>query len=346
MNCAKPRPSALENKQQKGRKMDIYARNVNDALNRTLWTLKAAGVDENSRNGAVKVFPEPVAIKYNRPLERILWWPERDANPFFHLMESIWMLAGKNDVDFVRLFNGKMGDYSDDGVTFNGAYGHRWRNRFSIDQIPKIIEHLKKDPESRRAVLSMWGPMQDLVVVDTSKDVCCNTGAYFAIRDGKLSMTVLNRSNDIVWGCFGANAVHFSILQEFIATALNVKVGPYYQFSNNLHLYSEREDAGRYLDPPTETPPDLYLLGGDLHYPLCKSHYANWLRDAEEFVAHPQEFDYSYDPFFNEIAVPMAIAYDLRKRGLKEQSHDIIHTMPHCDWKIACLEWMDRRDKK
>ena len=52
-------------------------------------------------------------------------------------------------------------------------------------------------------------------------------------------MTVCNRSNDLIWGCCGANAVHMSYLQEYVASMVNVKVGTYTQFTQNLHAYKD-----------------------------------------------------------------------------------------------------------
>ncbi len=76
----------------------ISVRNVHEALPEALRFLRQTGVPRDSRNGAVLQAPCPVTTVYRRPDERVLFWPERDANPFFHFMESLWMLAGRNDV--------------------------------------------------------------------------------------------------------------------------------------------------------------------------------------------------------------------------------------------------------
>src|ERR1039457_2230941 len=101
----------------------IQARNVNDALASGLEYLADKGVEEQSRNGPVIVAPGPVTTVYERPLERVLFSPLRDANPFFATMESLWMLAGHNDVVFPAYFAKNMMNYSDGGVTLHGAYG-------------------------------------------------------------------------------------------------------------------------------------------------------------------------------------------------------------------------------
>jgi len=71
--------------------------NVHDALPRALKLLDVEGVQRGSRNGPVLIGPSVTTI-YNRPTDRVIFWPQRDANPFFHLYESLWMLAGRRDV--------------------------------------------------------------------------------------------------------------------------------------------------------------------------------------------------------------------------------------------------------
>ena len=75
----------------------------------------------------------------------------------------------------------------------------------------------------------MWDAKKDLTHLNISKDLPCNTHVYFSIRDGFLDMTVCNRSNDLIWGCCGANAVHMSYLQEYVAIMCGVDIGFYTQ---------------------------------------------------------------------------------------------------------------------
>lgn len=195
---------------------------------------------------------EPILLKFGGEdkVSRVLMNPFRDANPFFHLFEAIWMLSGSNNIKPLELFSSKIASFcSDDGVTANGAYGYRWRNYSSgdpneadVDQLDILIEHLRKNPNSRRAVLQMWNVRDDLCKVDVTKDVCCNTAIYFSIgttEDGNkcLNMSITNRSNDLILGLLGANYVHFTVLQEYIARSLGVKVGAWFHFTNNLHVY-------------------------------------------------------------------------------------------------------------
>ena len=224
-------------------------RNVNEALVRGIADLKAFGEIEDSRNGKVLVFPEPYTTVYELPQERVLFNEVRDANPFFHFFEALWMLKGRHDLRFVEALLSRMKNYSDDGITLRAGYGWRWRYWFHTDQVRNVIYHLTDHPNSRRAVIDMWDPAMDLN--NKWQDTPCNLTMMFSKKReqpskdhedyGKkiLSLTVFCRSNDMIWGAYGANAVHLTMLQEYIACYLGWDIGPFYQISNNFHAYVE-----------------------------------------------------------------------------------------------------------
>lgn len=321
----------------------IGARNVNDALAQGLRYLNEHGVREESRNGEVLVSPCPVTTMYALPENRVLFSPIRDANPFFHLMESLWMLAGRSDVAWPVFFNKGFSNYSDDGVVLNGAYGYRWRRHFGHDQLFDIVKMLKDDPTSRRAVLQMWDA-QDLVTA--SRDLPCNTVIYFRVREGCLDMTVSNRSNDIYWGAYGANAVHMSILQEFMAAAIGVKMGFYYQVSNNYHCYTGLDElnseAAREFMAERSSRADLYSMGGVSSLPLVNSPADQWMADLNEFMQSPLNPPMLMDSFFTDTAAPMFTSWYKRKmkssNGLAEAKQ-----IAAPDWRKACVDWIERR---
>jgi hypothetical protein len=116
---------------------------------------------------------------------------------------------------------------------------------FGTDQLDVIVERLKKNPEDRRCVLQMWSAIHDLDI--NSRDIPCNDTATFQIgHDGKLNLVVFCRSNDIVLGCYGANAVHFSFLLEYMAVRIGVPMGTYSQVSVNWHAYISTLDKLKY----------------------------------------------------------------------------------------------------
>lgn len=213
----------------------LTVRNVHEALPNALEILKQEGVQRDSRNGPVLIGPIVTTV-YTHPCERVIFHPVRDANPFFHLYECLWMMAGRNDVAGPARYAKNMVNYSDDGKTFHGAYGYRWRHQFNFDQLKHIAETLQKNPDDRRCILQMWDATIDGGV--GGKDYPCNTIATFQRGlEGELNLVVFCRSNDIIWGAYGANAVHFSFLLEYMANWIGCPVGTYTQVSVNWHAY-------------------------------------------------------------------------------------------------------------
>jgi len=321
--------------------MEFKFRNVQDAFNSLVKKIEDHDIDlavEQSRNGEVFVFPGVTTITYTHPKERVLFNLARDANPFFHLYESFWMLAGQDDVTSLNYYNSNMKNYSDDGKTFNGAYGKRWR----VDsQIDRIIFHLKRSPNSRRAVLQMWNVEDDLLQIETSKDVCCNLSVTFSIQNDKLNMVVFNRSNDLIWGALGANAVHFSILQEYIACSLDCEVGTYSQVSANMHIYSDVWKGQEYVKECNlfGWPEDVYvgtpqkLLHDKEQFDLD---FRNLLENNDYYCA---------EPFLSGTLSPMLLAWRHHKERDYIKAHEALNRVQSTDWKVAGTLWIEKRQQ-
>lgn len=321
--------------------LTINAFNVNDAFDQALWLMKSVGKKEFSRNGEVMAAPEPVSTTYLRPESRMLFDAKRDANPFFHLMEGVWMLAGMNNVAFPARFATNMLNYSDDGQILNGAYGYRWRAHYNNDQIIWVAEHLFVDPNSRRAVMSMWDPSVDMHGCNVgSKDVPCNTTVYFRRVDGRLNMTVCNRSNDIIWGCYGANAVHMSMLHEYVANCLGWEVGTYTQISNNWHIY---ERHYHFLNDLVPQEPVMYP---EPHIPMTRSggRHRGMTQDLSEFrlfvMGDRKNFQ---NKWLNEVGVPVILTHEeFKVRGAMAALKLVDNIKDGAVWS-ACSKWLERR---
>lgn len=319
----------------------ITALNVNGAFTAAWHYLRSAGVEENSRNGPVLVAPAPVITTYLHPQERVLFNPRRDANPVFHLMEALWMLAGDSDVKWLSQFSNNISNYAEPDGHIWGAYGARWRNWFGegeYDQLPIVIETLRRDPTTRQAVLQMWDPTSDLE--GSWRDRPCNTAVYFDGRGGKLNMTVTCRSNDILWGCYGPNAVHFSVLQEVVAHGAGLPVGVYRQFSNNWHAYLGNPMVQNFLDLPPVDEFDLYYTTDLMPTPLLQGDekYEHLLEDCEHLV---QGYTSMRTWFMRTVAAPLCQAYLHRKSGEAIEWH----LLPETDWTLAFREWSQRRER-
>jgi thymidylate synthase len=336
--------------------LSIMMNNVHEALPVGLQkiTHKALATERESRNGPVLVFNMPVATCYLRPDQRVMFWPERDANPFFHLYESFWMLHGCQDAARVAAFVARMGTFSDDGVTLHGAYGYRWRSWFQHDQLAWAIKRLKANRDDRRVVIGMWDAGEDPKVADAGgKDVPCNTHIYVNVNNrGELDITVCCRSNDMVWGAYGANAVHFSMLQEYLAAAIGVPMGRYYQISNNMHVYKKVltdellsiANEGRGLPSPyanVDVAP--YALLGDGTPP------EQLLEDIGLFIDDGATIGLR-SKFMRRVFVPMCMAHEhYRKTQGLDRYNGALEILEQCkasDWRRAGSEWITRRKTK
>jgi len=327
----------------------IKASNVRDALIQAVQYLTTHGLIEETRAGEALVAQEPVCIHYENPKQHVLLNPVRDANPFFHLMESMWMLAGRDDAAFLEYY---IKDFSKmfgkDGIIMD-AYGHRWRYGYRYDQLDEIVSQLRKDPYTRQAVLQIWGAGRDDLRAYSSKP--CNLTAVFRIQNQFLNMTVYNRSNDLIWGCCGANAVHFSILQEYLAGRIGLPMGQYWQVTNNLHMYTDMYDKMSKRDPNNlieESLPEPYQAT----MPLMK--YSNQFDDElaklMKFIDEMHEGNYRdfkgtfHNPFLGQVVMRMALSHCLYKNSMMDDALEIIDTVAADDWKQAGKEWLERRN--
>lgn len=366
---------------------DAFTGIVEGILNDSIPTIKTS-----SRLGEVLQIPEPLTLTYRNPLARVLFNGNRDANPFFHLYESLWMLAGCNDIGSLTYYAASYADFvQDDKNPFaNGAYGYRWRNANSgesyqgfhapFDQLEFIIDHLRRQPDSRRAVLSMWTIEDDLMKIETSKDVCCNTHIYFSIRNLErvqvidsltdeqveaiqqmlpaacLDMTVCNRSNDLLFGTFGSDYVNLSFLQEYMAIALGCAVGVYHQFSNNAHVYLNKFEPHRWL-PKFMTMHDPLLfdyaseeLEEHMHFDLMeygqRQRFDTVLKDFVRLNKNGDEVHGTLEwsePFLQRVAQPMLHAFHMHKQRDYEAALAWITKVESLDWQLAGEQWLKKR---
>lgn len=323
----------------------IRVTNVSQALYEGTHLLFVIGREEDSRAGRVLAAPDPFITQYTLPQERVLFSPLRDANPFFHLMEALWMLGGRNNLAFPARFNKNFGVYSSDGLTLHGAYGNRWRNHFGLDQLEEVADLLINNPGTRRSVLAMWDPECDLNVNEV--DIPCNTHAYFRINSGKLDMTVCNRSNDMIWGAYGANAVHMSMLQELMAAWIDVGIGTYTQISNNMHIYLDKFPIGSIRDIGSSAKAtDKYKTGECYPRNLVDDNAVDFLEELDVFLAYGTNHREDYrEGFFPEVAVPILAAWEARVAGDMNLCFEELGKVKASDWRVACTEWVARREK-
>jgi thymidylate synthase len=174
-----------------------------------------------------------VRLRLSRPRARLVHVPPaRVLNSAFAVAEAVWILSG-SDAPWIYEYNERLRQYADSGV-LRGAYGPRLRRWGGhTDQLAGVVELLRRDPDSRRAVIQLYDPARDGAGY---RDVPCTLGYRFVIRDGRLHMSTTMRSQDL-WLGFPYDVFSATVLQELIAGWLDVELGDYHHHVDSLHLY-------------------------------------------------------------------------------------------------------------
>lgn len=149
--------------------------------------------------------------------------------------ELLWYWSSRNDLDFINKFSVFWNKVTDDGKTANSAYGYILQEKHGFNQIETIINLLKKDPTSRRAVLNINVPNPN---VATTKDEMCTICLNYQIRNGKLHCNCVMRSNDFNFGLRN-DIAYFIYLQKYIAQELGVGYGSYTHYAFSMHMYNK-----------------------------------------------------------------------------------------------------------
>jgi len=146
----------------------------------------------------------------------IITLPERKLSYSFMFGEAAWMLEGRNDVESVSKYVDGVKRFSDDGVTFFGAYGPK-----IITQTSYVVDTLIKDNDSRQGVLNIWRENPR-----SSKDIPCTLSLQFFLREASdnlwLHTVATMRSND-AWLGTPYDTFNFSAISFYIACCLNFR---------------------------------------------------------------------------------------------------------------------------
>lgn len=165
------------------------------------------------------------------------------------IYELLWFLKGDTNINYLKENGVKIWDeWADENGDLGPVYGHQWRNWNSeeIDQITELIETLKKNPNSRRMLVSAWNPS---VLPDTSKSFGenvangkaalppCHAFFQFYVADGKLSCQLYQRSADIFLGV-PFNIASYALLTMMIAQVCDLKPGDFIHTFGDAHIYN------------------------------------------------------------------------------------------------------------
>jgi thymidylate synthase len=293
------------------------------------------------------------------PVQRVVALPHRQNHLAATIVDTLWVLSGRNDIIAITPYLPRAPQYSDDGRTWHGGYGPRLRSWRGTDQLDYVRRLLLSDPHSRRAVISLYDPAADSVLgseadgspvtlgwhaqdkslvprgegrsrkapplaargtvwadappaarLDSRLDVPCNNWLHFLLRDGRLDMFVVARSNDLIWGFSGINAFQWSVLHELMAQWIGAAVGRQHWAVSSMHLYERHlerarrivatwDGAGTYTATTTTTTTNRYAG----RWERFDADLATWfeiereLRTANEPRWDPGFTDRVQDPF-------------------------------------------------
>ncbi|MFI9755793.1 thymidylate synthase [Streptomyces collinus] len=171
------------------------------------------------------------------PRERLPYLAERKANPVFQYAEALWYLAGRRDLEMIGYYAPSMSASSPDGVHLGGsAYGYTLFNPTdgdSVSPFDRVLELLRTESDSKRGYLPVFSA-RELAIPD-NPDMACLAGLHLLVRDGRLHMVCNMRANDLDCGLL-SDVFSFTVLQEYAAIRLGVKLGTYTHFIGSAHI--------------------------------------------------------------------------------------------------------------
>jgi len=177
------------------------------------------------------IFNEGFLIE--NPLDNMIRTEFRKWKINYAIEEWMWYLSKNRSVSYMKKI-AKIWDNMHNGDDIvNSNYGYQWSRNGQLDY---VIKELKRNNNSRRAVLTIYDGKEHL---NYNKDTPCTLSICFNIINNKLNMSVLMRSNDL-WFGFCNDQYCFSKLQEMIAYLLDKEIGQYFHYSTNLHIYKKQ----------------------------------------------------------------------------------------------------------
>lgn len=155
------------------------------------------------------------------------------------IIELLWFLQGNTNIKYLKDNNVSIWDeWADENGNLGPVYGHQWRswpdgNGGTIDQITKLVESLKKNPDSRRHIVSAW----NVADVDNMALPPCHTLFQFYVADGKLSCQLYQRSADTFLGV-PFNIASYALLTIMLAQVCDLEPGDFVHTFGDAHIYS------------------------------------------------------------------------------------------------------------
>ncbi|MBL7896114.1 MAG: thymidylate synthase [Bacteroidia bacterium] len=160
--------------------------------------------------------------------------------------ELLWFLQGDTNIKYLKDNGVSIWDeWADANGNLGPVYGHQWRSwptkdGKTIDQITKVVEMIKKTPDSRRLIVSAW----NVADIDNMKLPPCHAFFQFYVANGKLSCQLYQRSADIFLGV-PFNIASYALLTMMMAQVCGLKAGEFVHTFGDAHLYSNHIEQAK-----------------------------------------------------------------------------------------------------
>jgi thymidylate synthase len=160
--------------------------------------------------------------------------------------ELIWFLRGDTNVRWLQEHGIKIwNEWADENGDLGPVYGHQWRswptpNGEHIDQIARVIDSIRSNPDSRRHIVSAW----NVAEVDDMALPPCHTMFQFYVADGRLSCQLYQRSADVFLGV-PFNIASYALLTMIVAQVTGLQPGEFIHTFGDAHLYNNHVEQAR-----------------------------------------------------------------------------------------------------
>ncbi len=175
--------------------------------------------------------------------------------------ELLWFLQGSTNIKYLKDNGVSIWDeWADDKGNLGPVYGYQWRNwpkpdGTHIDQITQVVESIKKNPDSRRLIVSAW----NVADVEKMKLPPCHAFFQFYVSDGKLSCQLYQRSADIFLGV-PFNIASYALLTMMVAQVCDLALGDFVHTLGDAHIYlNHMEQVQEQLSRTPRALPNMHI---------------------------------------------------------------------------------------
>jgi thymidylate synthase len=160
--------------------------------------------------------------------------------------ELLWFLSGETNIQYLKENGVRIWDeWADENGNLGPVYGHQWRSwptpdGRQIDQITNLINQIKRNPDSRRLIVSAW----NVADIDQMALPPCHCLFQFYVADNKLSCQLYQRSADTFLGV-PFNIASYALLTMMVAQVCDLELGEFIHTFGDVHLYNDHIEQAR-----------------------------------------------------------------------------------------------------